>query len=104
MGDSHYQLTEDKYGLKFRAQPLCSPASVFRFSSSTCFPSSFFLSLRYSSLELTVNMEATIDGISTEFITGSDPQLVCDRRIGGGGYGRVYAVRISLLRKLNVPR
>lgn len=50
-------------------------------------------------------MEDTIDGISTEFITGNDPNLSCDRRVGGGGYGRVYAVhQTSLLRKLIVSR
>ena len=37
-------------------------------------------------------MENTIDGIGIEFITGNDPNLTCTRRIGGGGYGRVYEV------------
>ena len=50
--------------------------------------------------ELTItNQEAglkimdIVDGVSTEFITGNEPKLVCQKCLGGGGFGKVYEVR-----------
>lgn len=38
-----------------------------------------------------------IEGVSTEFITGNDPNLACIKLSGGRGYGKVHSVRYPVL-------